>query len=75
MLNELDKELERRGHKYVRYADDCLILCKSKEKRREDNGKHCAIHHRKTVSESQSSENDSEPRQQDKIPGLRLLPA
>lgn len=30
MLNELDKELERRGHKFVRYADDLLILCKSK---------------------------------------------
>jgi RNA-directed DNA polymerase len=30
MLNELDKELERRGHKFVRYADDCMILCKSK---------------------------------------------
>lgn len=30
MLNELDKELERRGHKFVRYADDCIILCKSK---------------------------------------------
>jgi len=22
MLNELDKELERRGHPFVRYADD-----------------------------------------------------
>jgi RNA-directed DNA polymerase len=30
MLNELDKELERRGHKFVRYADDMIILCKSK---------------------------------------------
>jgi len=30
MLNELDKELERGGHKFVRYADDCMILCKSK---------------------------------------------
>jgi len=30
MLNELDKELERRGHKFVRYADDLVILCKSK---------------------------------------------
>lgn len=29
-LNELDKELEKRGHKFVRYADDCMILCKSK---------------------------------------------
>ena len=31
MLNELDKELERRGHKFVRYADDCMIFCKSKK--------------------------------------------
>jgi len=31
MLNELDKELERRGHRYVRYADDCMIFCKSKK--------------------------------------------
>jgi RNA-directed DNA polymerase len=30
MLNELDKELERRGHLFVRYADDLVILCKSK---------------------------------------------
>ena len=31
MLNELDKELEHRGHKFVRYADDCIILCKSRK--------------------------------------------
>jgi RNA-directed DNA polymerase len=30
MLNELDKELERRGHRFVRYADDMVIFCKSK---------------------------------------------
>jgi group II intron reverse transcriptase/maturase len=30
MLNELDKELEKRGHRFVRYADDSVILCKSK---------------------------------------------
>lgn len=30
MLNELDRELERRGHKFVRYADDCMIFCKSR---------------------------------------------
>ena len=29
MLNELDKELDRRGLKYVRYADDFSIYCKS----------------------------------------------
>ena len=30
MLNELDKELEKRGHRFARYADDLVILCKSK---------------------------------------------
>lgn len=30
MLNELDKELESRSHRFVRYADDLLIFCKSR---------------------------------------------
>ena len=30
MLDELDKELARRGHKFVRYADDCMILVRSR---------------------------------------------
>jgi len=29
MLDVLDKELERRGHKFVRYADDCNIYVRS----------------------------------------------
>jgi len=29
VLDELDKELEKRGHKFVRYADDFMICCKS----------------------------------------------
>jgi RNA-directed DNA polymerase len=29
MLDELDKELEKRGHKYCRFADDCNIYVKS----------------------------------------------
>ena len=29
LLDELDKELERRGHKFVRYADDCNIYVRS----------------------------------------------
>ncbi|MDE6607903.1 MAG: group II intron reverse transcriptase/maturase [Lachnospiraceae bacterium] len=29
MLNELDKELERRGLRFVRYADDCIIAVRS----------------------------------------------
>ena len=30
LLNELDQELERRGHKFVRYADDMCVLLKSR---------------------------------------------
>lgn len=29
LLDDLDKELEKRGHKFVRYADDFIILVKS----------------------------------------------
>jgi len=29
MLDDLDKELERRGHRFVRYADDCNIYVQS----------------------------------------------
>lgn len=31
ILNELDKELEKRGLNFVRYADDCLIMVKSEK--------------------------------------------
>ncbi len=30
ILDKLDKELEKRGHRFVRYADDCSIYVKSK---------------------------------------------
>ncbi len=30
MLHELDRELERRGHRFCRYADDCNIYVRSK---------------------------------------------
>jgi RNA-directed DNA polymerase len=29
LLDDLDKELERRGHRFARYADDLLVLVKS----------------------------------------------
>jgi RNA-directed DNA polymerase len=31
LLDDLDKELERRGHKFVRYADDCNIYVRSEK--------------------------------------------
>lgn len=31
LLNELDRELELRGHVFVRYADDCMILKRTRK--------------------------------------------
>jgi len=31
VLDEFDKELERRGHKFCRYADDCNIYVKTEK--------------------------------------------
>lgn len=31
VLDELDKELEQRGHRFCRYADDCQVFVKSQE--------------------------------------------
>src|SRR6202041_2872752 len=31
VLDELDRELERRRHRYVRYADDCNIYVRSEQ--------------------------------------------
>ncbi len=31
MLNECDHELEKRGHRFVRYADDMMVFCRSKK--------------------------------------------
>lgn len=39
MLHELDRYLETGGHKYVRYADDFSIYCKSKSKAQETGNK------------------------------------
>jgi len=45
VLDELDRELERRGHRYLRYADDCNIYVRSERAGQRDDGKHYAIHH------------------------------
>ena len=34
VLDEFDRELERRGHRFVRYADDCNIYVRSERARR-----------------------------------------
>ena len=43
MLNELDEELEKRGHRFVRYADDLVILLQEQTGCREDAIEHCSV--------------------------------
>ncbi len=31
LLDEVDRELERRGHRFVRYADDCVVYVRSQK--------------------------------------------
>lgn len=50
MLNELDKELARRGHRFVRYADDMLILCKKRKECEAQYDKPAWVHRKQTVS-------------------------
>ncbi|MGG0670909.1 reverse transcriptase domain-containing protein [Sporosarcina koreensis] len=47
-LNMLDRELEKRGHRYIRYADDFVIYVKSK-RAGESDGK-CYFVHRRGAS-------------------------
>jgi len=32
LLDEWDRELERRGHRFVRYADDCNVYVRSRQR-------------------------------------------
>ncbi len=50
MLNELDKELESRGHRFVRYADDLLIFCKSRRSAERTLDEHSPLHREEAVS-------------------------
>jgi len=51
MLHELDRELEQRGHPFVRYADDSLIFCRSARKR-----EHRPLHRKTSLSTCKSRE-------------------
>ena len=69
MLNRLDKELERRGHCFVRYADDCNIYVHS---RRAGDGERRAVPDQPPQAEGQrSQERGSAPRCA-QIPRLQL---
>jgi RNA-directed DNA polymerase len=58
LLDDLDKELEKRGHRFVRYADDCNIYVCSRragERVRQSVTKYLKQRLRLTVNESKSA--------------------
>jgi RNA-directed DNA polymerase len=57
LLDEVDKELERRGHAFVRYADDCNVYVRSKRagERVMETLKHLYAKLRLRINESKSA--------------------
>ena len=52
VLDDLDKELERRGHRFVRYADDGNIYVRSERGGATGDGEYYAIHHAKAQAQA-----------------------
>ena len=73
MLNELDKELERRGLHWVRYADDCVIAVRSSASAGPGNAYHYEMDRAQTRSESELRKDPCLPAGQTEISGIRIL--
>lgn len=73
LLNEADHELERRGHRFVRYAGDMVIFCGSKCQCGTNFGTHRPFYREETVSEGEPRENGSGICRKNKISGIWLL--
>ncbi len=72
LLDEVDKELEKRGHAFVRYADDCNVYVRSRAGGRAgDGGAAAAL--RATPAASQRVEERGGAAVGAEVPGLQLL--
>ncbi len=69
LLDEVDKELERRGHCFVRYADDANVYVRSR--RAGDGAAKAAV--RQTASEGQRGKERGGERVWPQVPRLQLL--
>ena len=61
MLDELDKELERRGHRFARYADDCNIYVRSRACRRTGDGERRTVPGQAFEAEDQQGKERGRP--------------
>ena len=72
LLDEVDKELERRGHRFVRYADDCNVYVRS----RRAGERVMALLRRLLRQAAVDGQRDQErggQRARTQVPGLQLL--
>ena len=72
VLDELDRELERRGHRFVRYADDCNIYVRSERGGATGDGEHHRLHHQETQAEGEPGEKRGGQAREAEVPGIQL---
>lgn len=71
LLDEVDKELERRGHCFVRYADDANVYVRSR--RAGERGGAAAAPVRQAALDGQRGQERGDQRVRPQIPGLQLV--
>jgi len=74
LLDDLDKELERRGHRFCRYADDCNIYVRSQQAGERVMGSITRFLERKLRLHVNAAKSAVAPVQERKFLGYRLLP-
>ena len=73
VLDELDRELERRGLRFARYADDCNIYVRSERASgAASDGQHRAVHQQEAPAQGKSGEECGRTALGAKISGLQL---
>ena len=72
MLDELDKELETRGHRFVRYADDCNIYVRSQRAGERVMASIDRFLATASQAQGQRGEERGGPAERAQVPGLQL---
>ncbi|MGX1319641.1 group II intron reverse transcriptase/maturase [Bradyrhizobium sp. USDA 377] len=72
MLDVLDKELEKRGHRFVRYADDCNIYVRSQRAGERGAGWRREVPRKAPQAQDQQSEERGCQTECSQVPGLQL---
>jgi RNA-directed DNA polymerase len=72
VLDELDLELERRGHRFIRYADDCNLYVGRRTSGTASDGEGYALHHAPTQAQGESGEERRGPTGAKKVSRIQL---